>query len=98
MTPLDQIRAKVEEVRKHHAAPNESGAKLADLCVGCDTLWPCDALRWAEAALRLAEAHYATCNIEDHEPEYCYGHQNYSGWSFCGPCRAEKVLADIAEA
>lgn len=54
MTALDQIRAKVEEVRKEHAAPNESGAKYADLCISCDTLWPCDALRWAETALKLA--------------------------------------------
>jgi hypothetical protein len=54
MTPLDAIRAKVEEVRREHGLYTDIlGRPMCLSCEGCR--YPCDALKGWEAALKMAE-------------------------------------------
>jgi hypothetical protein len=53
-SPLDAIRAKVEEVRTRHRFMGTLKYGQPS-CGDCGRILPCGDLKWAEAALKLAE-------------------------------------------
>jgi hypothetical protein len=86
-SPLEAIRAKVEEVRKWHNISHGADGKSI-----CDGDWSCEALKGWEAVGRMAELLLETsCGC------YARAHGHRPERLDCDLADAERLLADIAE-